>query len=92
MKHVGYMLVAALSAVQPISSFGAEVGRYQIVTNPNLGRDTFLIDTATGQVWQLVQLTDIKDEPLAWKLMNHFDYPETLEPKGAPSKPTSPPK
>jgi hypothetical protein len=41
-------------------------GRYQIVFNPNMRADTFLLDTATGRVWQFVQISDLKTQPMVW--------------------------
>jgi hypothetical protein len=38
-------------------------GRYQIIINPNVRADTFLIDTTTGRTWNL-QLT--KDKENIW--------------------------
>jgi hypothetical protein len=41
--------------------------------NPQSRADTFLLDTATGRVWQLVQYSDLKDTPPAWQLMKRID-------------------
>lgn len=35
----------------------SQVGRYQIVFNPNMRRDTFLLDTETGQTWVQSEIT-----------------------------------
>ena len=40
----------------------AQLGRYQIVTN---ARDTFLLDTATGNVWRLTQYSDFNKDPFS---------------------------
>lgn len=53
--------------------FSQQPGRYQIVINPQARPDTFLLDTATGRVWQLVQYSDLKDTPPAWQLMKRID-------------------
>ncbi len=45
-------------------------GRYQIVFSPLLARDAFLLDTATGQVWQLVK--GAKGDEL-WEPMSRSD-------------------
>jgi hypothetical protein len=37
--------------------FSQQPGRYQIVMNPQIRADTFLLDTATGKIWQLAKLT-----------------------------------
>ena len=36
-------------------------------------RDTFLVDTATGQIWQRVTYTDLKGQPDVWQPMAKFD-------------------
>ncbi len=53
-------------------------GRYQIVFRPELARDTWLLDTATGQVWRPVRYTDILGDPVVWKLMERIDSNEDL--------------
>ncbi len=42
-------------------------GRFQIYMSTILARDTFLVDTLTGKVWQLVQN---KDGVLSWQEMS----------------------
>ena len=37
--------------------------------------DTFLLDTATGKIWQLAKLTDMKGEPVVWQYMERLDNP-----------------
>lgn len=39
-------------------------GRYQIVISPFTERNTYLLDTETGAVWQLQALTTLNGEPL----------------------------
>jgi hypothetical protein len=42
------------------------VGRYQIIHSPHLEKDTMLLDTATGQTWQL---TEDPQSGLWWKAL-----------------------
>jgi hypothetical protein len=53
--------------------FSQQPGRYQIIINPQTRTDTFLLDTATGRVWQLVKYNDLNNEPPAWQLMTRID-------------------
>jgi hypothetical protein len=53
-------------------------GRYQIVYSPHAARDTFLLDTATGRVWQLTAFSDLEGQPAAWDLMTRIDNNEDL--------------
>lgn len=57
--------------------FSAQLGRFQIVTN---ARDTFLLDTATGNVWLLTQYSDFNKDPLAWVPMFRLDKPSDTTP------------
>lgn len=41
-------------------------GRYQIVINPHVRADTFLLDTLTGNIWVPTKLTDYLEEPILW--------------------------
>ena len=49
------------------------LGRYQIVINPNVKADTFLLDTQTGMVWVHAEITDLEGNPTVWKLMDRVD-------------------
>ena len=51
--------------------------RFQIVTNAN---DTFLLDTATGNVWHLTQYPDFNKDPLAWVPMFRLNTPSDTTP------------
>ena len=55
--------------------FSQQPGRYQIVMNPQVRADTFLLDTATGKIWQMAKLTDMKGEPVVWQYMERLDNP-----------------
>jgi hypothetical protein len=48
-------------------------GRYQIVMSTLSGKNTFMVDTQTGRVWQLTQFTDIEDEPTVWLNQTRLD-------------------
>ena len=45
-------------------------GRFRIVFSPHARADTFLLDTQTGRVWQLMGLNG---EPTAWAPMTRLD-------------------
>jgi hypothetical protein len=51
---IGAVLSPALIGNAQAATGTASVGvqRYQIVFNPNVRADTFLLDTQTGRVWQ----------------------------------------
>jgi hypothetical protein len=55
--------------------FSQPPGRYQIVMSSVVARNTFLLDTATGKVWQLIEYTDLVGNPTAWKPMFRLDLP-----------------
>jgi hypothetical protein len=59
--------------------FSQQPGRYQIIINPQARTDTFLLDTATGRVWQLVKYGDLNDEPSVWQQMNRIDNDADLK-------------
>jgi len=47
--------------------------RFQIVFNPNVRADTFLLDTEKGRVWQMTKLTDLEGQPTIWMQMDVVD-------------------
>ncbi len=47
-------------------------GRYQIFQG-NEKPGTFLLDTWTGSVWMLAQVSDVKGEPPIWHYMDRLD-------------------
>jgi len=53
----------------------SEVGRYTIVHSPHIQSDTVLLDTVTGQTWQLVQAADLNGDPVIWQPMDRIDGP-----------------
>jgi hypothetical protein len=50
-----------------------EAGRYQIVMHPTFRGDQYLLDTVTGQIWQLTKFSSLQGEPLAWMPMTKID-------------------
>jgi hypothetical protein len=76
------MSVIVLGLASPITSVVAqerEIGRYQIVMNPVLAQSTFLLDTVSGQVWQLTKFGALEGEPLAWAPMSRLDSSEDYQ-------------
>ena len=64
-------------ATVPITAAPAH-GRYQIVISPFTERNTFLLDTETGAVWQLQDLATLNGEPLVWNLMPRADNDDDM--------------
>jgi hypothetical protein len=62
---------------QPAIQSGTN-GRYQIVMNPEFARNTFLLDTQTGKIWQLTQFSDLEDDPMAWLAQTKLDSDQEL--------------
>ena len=62
---------------RPATIFSQQLARFQIVTN---ARDTFLLDTITGNVWLLSQYTEFNKDPLAWVPMLQLDKPSDTTP------------
>ena len=48
-------------------------GRYVIVFSPIVRADTFLLDSQTGKVWELVTITDVNGQPRIWNAMDRVD-------------------
>jgi hypothetical protein len=59
--------IGQTSGPQIQSNSGSASGRYQLVINPQVRADTFLLDTATGRIWTKVQYTDLKGQPTVWR-------------------------
>ena len=71
-------LLLTLSSVSLTNAFAqpsapTQNARFQIVFNPNIRADTFLLDTQTGQVWQLTHFPDANGDPSAWSHMDRLD-------------------
>lgn len=61
------------SAPAPIAAIPPTAGRFRIVFSPLERSDTFLLDSVTGRVWQMTQMTDLKGQPTVWKHMVRLD-------------------
>ncbi len=51
----------------------ARNARYQIVMSTIQGKNTFLLDTETGKVWQLTTFTFLQGDPETWRPMTKID-------------------
>lgn len=89
----------------PRPELSRQPGRYQIVMHPTFRADQYLLDTVTGQVWQLVTFSSLQGEPVAWRFMTRLDNQADMsafvlsrQSKGAeagpprPKPPAAPPK
>ena len=47
--------------------------RFQLFVNPSVRQDTFLLDTATGKVWRMIQMADALGEPTVWRSEDRID-------------------
>lgn len=50
--------------------------RFQVVMNPNVVRDTFLVDAQTGRVWVETEITNLDGHPHIWKAEDRIDSEE----------------
>lgn len=48
-------------------------GRYQIIFNPNVRADLFLLDTETGRTWVHVEASDYQGNPTFWQYQARID-------------------
>jgi hypothetical protein len=73
----GIVLILAVTALADTSAMPQVAtsanGRFQIVINPNLRADTFLLDSATGRTWKPVQWTDVQGSPVVWEFQERVD-------------------
>jgi hypothetical protein len=51
-------------------------GRYQLSFGP---QDTYLLDTATGRVWQQTKISDVNFNYPFWTFMERIDSAEQFE-------------
>lgn len=51
-------------------------GRYQIVVNPEIAADVFLLDTETGRTWVRTVITDLDGRPTIWLPKERMDSDE----------------
>lgn len=49
------------------------VGRFTIVHSPHIQLDTMLLDTSTGETWQLVTKDKNEDSELTWQRVEMAD-------------------
>lgn len=59
-------------------SVAATCGRYQVVINPNVRADTFLLDTETGKTWVATSFTDVEGEPTVWLFRDRIDNQQEM--------------
>ena len=50
-----------------------QAGRFEMVINPAARADTFLLDTATGHIWQRTKYTDLPGQPEVWQIQDRVD-------------------
>ena len=51
----------------------SQTARFQLIINPSARADTFLLDTATGQIWQRTKYTDLEGQPEVWQIQDRVD-------------------
>lgn len=66
-------VAALLVSMQASAGEAQQQGRYQIVINPAMRADTFLLDTWTGKTWQSIKMVDAADEPSVWMYRDKID-------------------
>jgi hypothetical protein len=65
---------AAPASVRQANANPSQVGRYQIIYNPSMRADTFLLDTETGQTWvQSEVTTDAVGKRTIWVFRERVD-------------------
>ncbi len=91
-------LLLAIAGLGCAPAFGATrnpPGRFEIVIDPHVRADTFLLDTQTGKIWRLVKYDDLPGKPVVWRFMDRVDdLPQALRWDAAHSgrqPPPSPP-
>ena len=65
--------VLLAQSTRPAPRTAGTSGRFQIVMNPAARADTFLLDTATGQIWQRTKYTDLDGQPEVWQYQDRVD-------------------
>jgi hypothetical protein len=78
---VGAFLVAGCGQISPDSTEtnddhdteAAPAGRFTIIHSPHMRRDTMLLDTSSGQTWQLVQREPGEDSDPVWQSVEMAD-------------------
>ncbi|MDA8094716.1 MAG: hypothetical protein M0T84_12615 [Betaproteobacteria bacterium] len=77
------LLLLAIVGLAGAPAFGATLnpppGRFEIVIDPHVRADTFLLDTQTGKIWRLVKYDDLPGKPVVWRFMDRIDnLPQAL--------------
>ena len=67
------LLAQSTYSAAPQARPSSSAGRYQLVVNPSARADTFLLDTATGHVWQRTKYTDLPGQPEVWQIQDRVD-------------------
>jgi hypothetical protein len=60
------------------TNVAGSIGRYELVINPNVRADTFLLDTETGKIWVNTEYTDLVGSPSAWTYQDRVDDDQQL--------------
>ena len=66
-----FLMGQSTPKLPPVAS--AITGRYQIVLNPNVRADLFLLDSQTGKVWIPIECSNCAGKPTRWKYMDRVD-------------------
>ena len=69
----GCCIALLAQSATPQARPSSPTGRFQVVVNPNARADTFLLDTATGRVWQRTKYTNLPDQPEVWQIQDRVD-------------------
>jgi hypothetical protein len=80
-----FVVAAALSALLGTAALAQQAptpsqvqtsgGRYQIIFSPRTERATFMLDTQTGRVWQVINYSYLTGDPTVWVLMDQVNTP-----------------
>ena len=57
----------------PSQSIVPQIGRWTIIHSPQIESDTMLLDTTTGDTWQLVKLEKDVSMGLGWQFIGKID-------------------
>jgi hypothetical protein len=69
----GCCIALLAQSATPQARPSSSTGRFQIVVNPSARADTFLLDTATGHVWQRTKYTNLPGQPEVWQIQDRVD-------------------
>lgn len=56
------------------------VGNHAIIHSPQVERDTMLLDTVTGDTWQLVKIGKTDNSGMGWEFVPKIDQPPSPPP------------